>query len=235
MSISFNITRLILRLAAIVAVATVANTASAETHYNPHISIGAHGGMSLSRMSFSPGVAQSWLSGAFMGVTARYAEEKNFGIIGELNIDQRGWKERFNDNPELEYSRRLTYIELPVMTHIYFGPKRFKFFFNAGPEICYMISSGISTNFDINNPTEAGIASTRRVNQMKMDVKNKLDYGITAGLGMEWWATPRHSAVVEARFYYGLGNIFSASKADEFGASRGMSIQVTAGYNFRLK
>lgn len=220
-------------LALAVALTTLA--ANAESHYSPHISVGARAGMSMSRMSFSPSVPQSWQNGMVMGITARYAEEKIFGIIGELNFEQRGWKETFEDNPGLEYNRRLTYISLPVMTHIYFGPRRFKFFFNAGPQIGYMISSGINSNFDYNNPAAEGIASTRRVNQMHMDIKNKFDYGITAGLGMEWWATPRNSFVVEGRFYYGLGNIFPSSKADEFSASRSMTLQITAAYNFRLK
>ena len=208
---------------------------SAETHYKPHISIGAHGGMSMSRMSFSPSVPQSWNDGVMFGVHARYAEEKLVGIVAELNFEQRGWKESFEDNPALDYSRTLNYIELPVMTHIYFGSNRFKFFVNLGPEFGYMISNSISSNFDYTHPAGAGIASTRRVNQMSMEVKHKFDYGICAGLGCEWWARPRHSVYIEARFYYGLGNIYDSSKADEFSASRGMNLAFTAGYNFRLK
>lgn len=209
--------------------------ASAETHYKPHVSIGGHAGMSMSRMSFSPSVSQGWQDGIVMGVSARYSEEKIFGLIGELNFVQRGWKENFKDNPGLEYSRRLTYIELPVMTHIYFGTRRFKGFFNAGPQFSYMISENISSNFDYTNPAAAGIPSTRRCDQMAMAIRNKFDYGIVAGLGCEFYVQPRHSISVEGRFYYGLGNIYSASKADTFSASRSMSLEITAGYHFRVK
>ena len=74
-------------LALAVALTTLA--ANAESHYRPHISVGARAGMSMSRMSFSPSVPQSWQNGMVMGITARYAEEKIFGIIGELNFEQR--------------------------------------------------------------------------------------------------------------------------------------------------
>lgn len=209
--------------------------AKAETHYKPHISVGAHGGMTLSRMSFSPSVPQGWASGMTMGVQASYSEERLVGVVAELNFSQHGWQEQFDDNPGLSYKRTLNYIELPLMTHIYFGPDRCKFFINLGPQFGYMLSNSIDSNFDYTAPSTAGIASTRRVNQMKMEIEHKFDYGITAGVGVEWWAAPRHSVYVEGRFYYGLGNIYSSSKADEFSASRTMSINVTVGYNFRVE
>lgn len=222
-------------LTAICALAAISLPAAAESHYKPHISVGAHGGMSMSRMSFSPSIDQSWLSGPQVGVQFRYAEEELVGLIGEINFTQRGWKENFKDNPELEYHRTMTYIEIPVMTHIYFGSRRFKGFVNLGPQVGYMMGDKITSNFDYSKPHSAGIPATRHTEQLTMKIKNNFDYGITAGAGAEYYLKPRHSVYVECRFYYGLGNIFPASKADVFGASRVMSLQFTAGYNFRLK
>ena len=226
------------RLAAIVAAAVfglATSVVSAETHYKPHISVGAHGGMAMSQMSFSPHVSQKWTNGVTMGVQARYAEEKLFGLVGELNVTQRGWAESFTDMEHLTFKRTLTYIDLPVMTHIYFGSDRFKCFVNLGPQVSLMIGESTTSNFDYANPSSAGIPASRQCEQMTMKIKNKFDYGITAGLGGEYYIKPRHSVYVEARFYYGLGNIFGASKADTFSASRSMSLQFTAGYNFRLR
>lgn len=206
----------------------------AQTHYKPHVSVGAHGGVAMSRMSFSPEVPQAWSMGPNIGLHARYAEERIVGIVGELNFVQRGWKESFDENPELSYTRTLTYITLPIMTHIYFGSDRFKFYFNLGPEFGFMIGNSISSNFDYSSPGNL-IEPTRRYHQMSMAVKNHFDYGITAGFGMEFYVNPRNSVSVEARFYYGLGNIFPSSKADEFSASRSMSLGITTGYSFRLK
>ena len=63
--------------------------------------------------------------------------------------------------------------------------------------------------------------------QFTMDIKNKIDYGISAGLGMELIAKKRHSILLEGRFYYGLNNIFNSRKKDTFAASNGMSIMVS--------
>ena len=224
----------ILRSVVTAAALIVTVSAAGQTHYKPHISVGGHGGVAISRMSFSPEVPQSWIIGPNIGVHARYAEERLVGIVAELNFVQRGWKENFEDDPSLSYSRTLTYITLPIMTHINFGSDRFRFVFNLGPEFGIMIGNSISSNFDYTNPGDL-LPSTRRYHQMSMDIKNIFDYGITAGFGMEYYLSPRNSVSVEARFYYGLGNIFPSSKSDEFGASRSMSIGVTAGYSFRLK
>ncbi|MCM1450757.1 MAG: PorT family protein [Clostridium sp.] len=211
-------------------------SAKAETHYKPHISIGFHAGQDMSKVSFSPAVKQGWERGMLIGASVRYAEERLVGVVGELNIAQRGWKEDFEGAP-LSYSRQFTYVSLPIMTHIYFGPPRFKCFFNLGPEFSYMISESTSSNFDYHNPTaaEGWPEKARMTEQMTMPVHSKFDYGITAGFGVEFWVKPRHSIYLEGRFYYGLGNVFSATKADTFNASRNMTLSITLGYNFRLK
>jgi len=224
----------ILRVVLAVVALSVTMGTTAQTLYKAHVSVGGHGGVALSRMSFSPEVPQSWIMGPSIGIHARYAEERIVGIAAEVNFVQRGWKEQFKEDPALSYSRTLTYITLPIMTHINFGPDRFRFFFNLGPEFGLMIGNSISSNFDYQNPGDL-LPATRRYHQMSMKIKNHFDYGITAGFGMEYYVNPRNSIHVEARFYYGLGNIFPSSKSDEFGASRSMSLGVTAGYSFRLK
>lgn len=225
------------KLAISLCAAVCALAAHAETHYKPHISIGGRAGVSLSQMSFSPGVKQSWLMGTAGAVTFRYTEEKLFGIIAEFGWEQRGWKENFEEAGSfLNYSRSLTYVRLPVMTHIYFGSPRFKGFVNLGPEVSYMIGDNITSNFDYAHPADVeGFPANRMVSQMSMDISNKFDYGIVAGLGCEFYVQPRHSISFEARLYYGLGNIYPAKKADVFSASRCMSIEATIGYSFRLR
>lgn len=229
MSISNRIFLLLILLTASIA-------AKAQTHYVPHVWVGAHAGATLSEMSFSPSVKQSMVQGVTAGVSFKYAEERHVGLLAELNISQRGWKEDFEESP-FNYSRRLTYIELPVMTHIFFGSKKVKGFFNLGPSVSYMISDDISADFDYAHPDQvAGFPLTNRsTEQMAMEIKNKFDYGITAGLGGEFIVNRRHAISLEARYYFGLGNIYPSSKKDTFSASRGTSILITLGYSFRLK
>lgn len=189
----------------------------------------------MGEMSFSPSVKQSWNIGSHGAITFRYSEEKIFGIIAEFGWVQRGWKENFEEHP-FSYSRSLTYINLPILTHIYFGSRRFKGFVNLGPQFAYMIGSKIKSDFDYaHTNTVPNFPANRQTEQLWAEVKNKFDYGICAGIGCEFYFRPKHSVVMEGRFYYGLGNIFPASKADTFSASRNMSIEISLGYNFRIK
>ena len=70
---------------------------------------------------------------------------------------------------------------------------------------------------------------------MTMKAQNKVDYGISAGIGGEFNVTDKHAISLEARFYYGLGNIFKSRRIDTFNASNSMSVSMTVGYNFRIK
>lgn len=208
---------------------------NAQRYYSPNLAVGVKAGTSISKMSFSPSVEQTMLVGAMGGVTIRYTEEKHFGLIAEINWEQRGWKENFEEHP-FSYNRTLTYIQIPLLTHIYFGGEKFKGFVNLGPEVGYMIGESINANFDYNNISSvAGFPTKNRMNeQMYTEVSNKFDYGISAGLGLEFIVKRKHSFLLEARYYFGIGNIFPSKKKDTFGASRGMSIMVTLGYMFRV-
>lgn len=221
---------------AVVALSPLFFQANAQTHYKAHISAGAHAGMTMSEIAWSPSVRQSFVNGFTGGFSFRYAEERHVGILGEINISQRGWKEDFEGAP-FSYSRKLTYIEMPIMTHIFFGSRTVKGFINLGPEIGVMIGDNISSDFNYKDPSSIPDFPTanRSVLQMGMDIKNKFDYGITAGAGIEFVIARRHSIMLEGRYYYGLGNIFASSKKDPFSASRGTSIMITLGYMFRIK
>ena len=192
-------------------------TVSAQTHYESNITIGGKGGVTLSSASFSPTVPQSMLTGMIVGAIFRYIEERHFGLIAAINLEQRGWKEDFEEAP-YSYSRTLTYIQIPFLTHIYFGSTKFDGFFNAGPEVAYMIGESTSANFDIDNfrSLDDFPKVNRSTDQFAMPVKNKFDYGISAGLGMELFLKRNHSITLEGRFYFGLGNMFGASKSDVY-------------------
>ena len=209
----------------------------AQKLYEPHIHIGAKGGATFSSIFFSPEVKQSMTAGFTGGVAFRYAEERHVGLLAELNIVQRGWQESFEDGESFEYKRSLTYLQLPLMTHIFFGNQRMRYFINLGPEISYMIGSKINSNFDYNNVNSVPNfpLKYRMTDQMGMDIENRFDYGISGGLGLECRLNRTNSLALEGRYYFGLGNIFPSSKKDIFDASRHSSIMVTLGYYYRLK
>ncbi len=220
----------------IIALLGIGFGAKAQIPVDPNFSIGVKGGATISKQMFSPSVEQTMLPGFMGGVMLRYIEEKYFGIIAEVNFEQRGWKEKFKETP-FYYQRRLSYVHVPLLAHIYFGKERLKFFFNAGPEIAFLIGEASDANFDYHNPSgvEGLPLENRNTAQFTMDIKNKIDYGISAGLGTEVNLNKRNSFVLEGRFYYGLNNIFGANKKDIFAASNSISIMVSLGYMFRVK
>ena len=208
---------------------------NAQTHYASNVAIGIKGGMDFSQVFFNPKVKQNFLPGTTAGIMVRYIEENHFGLIGELNFAQRGWKENFEDDP-FNFSKTLDYIDLCFMAHIFFG-NRGRFFFNAGPQIGYYLGERIKANFD---PYEMGsipgFPNINRINQQMIEpVTIKVDYGISAGLGGEFNLNRRNSLSVECRFYFGLANIFSTKRVDYFNASNQMSLSATIGYWFRIK
>lgn len=225
-----------MRWFAFILTAFAALLASAQTHYEGTIAVGGKAGATLSRVNFNPTVEQVMLPGMTAGVMFRYIEEKNFGLIAELNFTQRGWKEKFEES-DYQYSHNFTYLELPIMTHIFFGNQRVKGFVNLGPEIEVMLGNRISSNFSYQDAAEDEyfINDNRHIEQLSMKVSNNLDYGICAGAGMELNLNSKHSLLLEGRFYYGLTDVFPNHKTDVFSSSNSMTISVTLGYFYRLK
>lgn len=207
----------------------------AQDHFDSRVDLGVRGGITLSEVMFKPSITQKFGIGETFGVTFRYSEENHFGLIAEVNFVQRGWAEKFEDL-DYKYQRLLNYIEVPVMSHIYFG-RRGKFFFNAGPEISYFIGDKISSNFDYKNPESVpGLNDkNRRTEQLDMKVGQKLDFGIVAGLGGEFSVSRRNSLAIETRLYYGIGNVMPSGRQDYFSISNQLSISVSAQYWFRIK
>lgn len=207
----------------------------AQTHYSSNVAIGGKAGIDISRIFFNPSVKQGWPVNPTMGFMFRYIEENHFGLIAEFNWVRRGWADNFEGLP-FRYRKNLDYLEIPVLAHIYFGGQT-RFFFNSGPQIGFRIAESTSSNF---NP--ADIASipdfpnqNRRNDQFFEKVSQKVDFGISAGLGCEYNINPQNAVNFEARYYFGLGNIFPAGRQDTFRASNSMYIALTFGYWYRIK
>lgn len=226
-------------LFAVIALATAtANKAvAADLFYNHNLSIGAKGGVTLSKVNFQSSVPQKMITGAIIGASIRYIEEKHFGLIAEFNLEQRGWNEDFKPLEGYSFKKQFTYLQIPLLTHIYFGSDKARFFVNAGPEIGFMIGDKTSSNFDYENAAsnEDLINSYRKIEQFTLPVERKFDYGISASLGMEFNMSSKHALNLEGRFYYGLNDVFSNKKSDPFQGSSSMSIMITLGYNIRIK
>lgn len=211
-------------------------SAAAQRYYSPDFAIGLKGGATLGLMGLSPTVKQTVTPGTTFGLVARYCEEKHVGLMAEVNFAQRGWAEKFDPQAGLSYTRHLSYVEIPVMTHIFFGSESMRGFINLGPQAGWLVNDNIVANFNYHNPAgEANFPQNRRTEQLDMPVRYRLDYGILGGLGCELRLHRKHSLMLEGRYYFGLANIFPYSRGSIFGASRTMAISIAASYLFRVK
>ena len=106
----------------------------------PEVYVGAHVGAMASTMIFKPTIQGVGLSNILItpnaGLVFRYAGHKVCAVQVELNYKQRGWKEVLDN---VNYTRQLDYIELPLLMHLYFGGKHVRGFLNLGPQIGYCI------------------------------------------------------------------------------------------------
>lgn len=198
-----------------------------------NLAVGINGGININNVSFSPTVRQNSLMGINGGVTARYISEKYFSMICgaqiEINFSQHGWSEFNEDYPELEYIRKMNYVEIPFLAHLAFGKDRgVQFFIHAGPQVGFFIGDTKQKNDAWNN------FNPSTLEQHDKQVENKFDYGITAGAGLEI-RTKAGNFLVEGRYYYALSDFFNSTKKDYFSRSAHGAIVAKISYLFDLK
>ena len=233
-----------------------AMTAMAQIgEYRNEFAMGVNGGVSLSSVSFVPTVPQDQLVGKTAGLTLRYTGEKYFksicAVVAEVNYTQMGWKERIWDrydqpviNSETgvaeKYSRIVDYIQVPLFARLGWGRERrgFQAYFQVGPQLGYYLNEKTEANFDLDRPNLTDrvslISRPDYSNMYHMEIENKFDYGIAAGLGLEFSHRHLGHFMVEGRYYYGLGNIYGNSKRDYFAKSNYQGIVIKATYLFDL-
>lgn len=192
----------------------------------PEIYVGIHGGVMGSTVVFSPKVKgmsnlKYMLLGGNGGVVFRMSMHKHCAFQIELNYMQRGWREyeTSSDGSTVytDYSRRLDYIELPILSHIYFGSERFRGFVNLGPQIGYCI-------WDRERGSHLNDAYQYK------PIDKRFDWGAAGGLGVYYRS--RHAGLyqIEARFNYGFGGIYNMSSKEYFSNSGMMNLSVNFAY-----
>lgn len=222
---------LIATLLLLLASAGRANAQVGEQRHN--FALGLNGGINLNSVSFSPTVRQSNLMGITGGLTARYISERYFKMICgaqiEVNFSQHGWDEYYQDYPDLQYTRKMNYVEIPLLAHLAFGKEKrgLQFFIHAGPQIGFFLSDSYTQS----GPWED--YSSVVVEQHDKKVDNKFDYGIAAGLGVEL-KTGVGNFLLEGRYYYALADFYSSTKKDYFSRSAHGVITAKLTYLFDL-
>ena len=89
-----------------------------QNDFKTELYMGVSGGASFTKVRFYPNIAESFLQGYTGGVMFRLISEPHIGFQAEVNYTQKGWKE-----DSVGYQRRITYVTIPIMTHINIGKK----------------------------------------------------------------------------------------------------------------
>jgi hypothetical protein len=207
-----------------------------ENVYQKEWVFGFNAGATLSKVRFFPSHTQDMLQQEAGGITARYVSEKYFGIQAELNYSLHGWKERTDTliNPG-KYSRSLGYLELPIMTYLYFDlGKRVRLIFLAGPQIGYNIGEKTLEKEIVKSPNETEEQYQRKVNEYyNQKIQRPIDYGITGGMGFEL-RTGIGNFILDGRYYFGLSDIFNNARSNYFQSSANQVISIKLSYLFRI-
>jgi len=197
----------------------LSTTVFSQSHLKkPEIYVGATFGASESMVMFKPTVAQGFLQGYNGGLVFRYVADKNVGFQVEMNLSQRGWSEKTG-----LYTRQLNYIELPFLTHFYFGNNS-RFFFNIGPKISYLISEKNLIN------TTTASSEVQHITK----IQNPFDYGVSAGFG--YLINIKGNIIqLDTRANYSLSDIFSNDTRDYFDTSNNLYLSVNLAWLLKIK
>ena len=208
-----------------------------KKEFEKELYVGVGGGALMSSVDFMPNVLQKQHLGIHGGISAKYITEKHLGLLFELNYAQRGWTEDFPAESGFSYTKTLNYLEIPFMTHVYFG-KKVRFVINAGPQLGFLLGS----SQNMNDALAADIAAKKQQNpdapigmQYSLEPR-KFDYGLIGGIGMEL-KTGVGNIELEGRYYFGLGDVFESRKSKEdfyFNRSAHRIIEAKLTYYYRI-
>ncbi len=201
---------------------------------------GVNAGATFNEIGFDPLIAQNLHTSPTLGVTFRYTSEKFLtaycAFQTELNYARLGWNENIVDSklqpiPDT-YQRNIDYLQVPFLARLAWGKEKrgLMFYVLLGPQVGFVIneSEDKSSHWTLNaynTPDRPNGVSE----QYNLKVKNKFDYGITGGAGIEL-TTPVGHFLVEGRYYYGLADIFRNAKRDFFSRSNHTTIVAKVSY-----
>jgi hypothetical protein len=189
--------------------------------------VGVSGGTTFSSVTFNPKVVQGTINGLTFGLTGRMTMAENVGLQIELNYAEEGWAEKYEEQPEYRYKRRLRYLQFPFHTRLQFGGRTMKAFINAGPQIGYLL--GEATGENLNGATPGKVNA-----QHDMKVSNRFDWGLSGGGGIEL-RTSIGYFTVEGRYLYSLGDIYPTKRADYFAKASSETITAKVAYLFVIR
>jgi hypothetical protein len=190
--------------------------------------LGAKGGMVFGSVKFKPNVDQNMFTGNSAGLLLRMISEPHVGIQVEFNYLQKGWEEKPITGSTQSYFHKLNFLDIPIMTHANLGSKAYRFTFNLGPTIAFLLSDSQGMN-----PSTPGIPASPPIPYWGKPIDMTVDFLFTGGIGSEVHFKHAGAITFDARVYYSLTNLYD-SKKYAYDPSLTKGVQLSMGYLFRL-
>jgi hypothetical protein len=193
------------------------NTFKSETY------LGLSGGVGLSRVSFTPYIKQDLLTSESIGLILRHISEPHLGLQFEAVFSSRGWIEQRDSAGT--YKRELKSLVIPVMAVVVAGSKLVRFSFTLGPYVSYIRDE---------KETISTIDSARYRPYYLLPLHNKWEFGLTAGIGIEFH-TKLGVFALKGAYSNSLTNIFPLNVSEfYYQASRMQAIDAGFAYMIRF-
>lgn len=199
--------------------------------FKTEIYIGAKGGKAFSSVRFYPFEQTNFLNGNTGGLIFRLISEPHIGFQVEVNYIEKGWSEKpfTGQYANVSYFHHLNYIDVPIMTHVNLGKRKFRFIINLGPEFGFLSTDNQNFNATVVIPTDT--PGYKQYYGNKID--SPIDILFTGGFGMEYCVKGRSIISFEGRVFYSLPNVYDSSKY-MYKGSQSNGAQVTLTYLFQL-
>lgn len=191
---------------AILTLFAIAQSVNAQDLY-----LGIRGGLGGGKISIRPfHETKSTFGVPEFGVSLIYKGKGKYvdGLEANINYTTSEFKWLAKAKSDSSYTRQINAIELPIMWHARYDmdKERLSVFINLGPYISYDISSTESWKGDYI------VGSTWETRSQKYEYNplrdNQFGYGIIGGGGVSYLIAGRILLSVEARYRFGLNDIF---------------------------
>lgn len=160
--------------------------------------------------------------GFVVGIPIQYHFNDWLAIEADPSYIQKNYEESRDHFFDGIYQKNTnSYIQLPLMAHFSFGGSELKGFFNAGGYGAYWaggrIKGAMANAFDLapDIPDDQQVYNFFQFDKAyHYDEKytfdsrrdRRLEFGLLAGAGIEYWWKQQYRFFIEARYYYGLSD-----------------------------
>lgn len=188
------------------------------------LSVGPKIGVNISNFRGDDVSRNGAQAGLVVGAVLTYSVVNNFAISVEALYAQKGARftnEPVGQNEEIDYNRRINYVEIPVLARYYlntdgfFRPNVF-----VGPAFGFMLSAK-EVNRKMNDESLSDVDIS--------DAVNPVDVGLAFGAGLNFQVAERRRILVDARYTLGISDI---TEADNNVSSTAFTLTVGTSFGF---